>query len=148
MATPNSYQNGPKELQITSQVTFSPSQLSSDKVARFEHGDKSCKKSFIQQYLTVPPKTNVRNASPTPFGIALNKSGTRSPSSISSFGTTLSHPSTTSFRCGQFHNSKTSSQMHQGPTSKAHAHGWDDKNTKEDYWNFPQQHKSLPYTDF
>ncbi|KAH8316571.1 hypothetical protein KR067_010715, partial [Drosophila pandora] len=85
IVTPNSYQKGPKEVQITSQVTFSPSQLSSDKIARFEHVDKSSQKNSIQQYLTVGTKTNVRNASPTPFGVAFNKSATRSPNSISSF---------------------------------------------------------------
>ncbi|KPU74688.1 uncharacterized protein Dana_GF21686, isoform O [Drosophila ananassae] len=145
----NSYQKGPKEVKITSQVTFSPSQLSSDKIARFEHVDKSSQKNSIQQYLTARPKTNVRNASPTPFGVAFNKSATRSPNSISSFGTTLSHPSTTpSTRSGQFYNSKASSLLHQGPTSKAHAHGWDAKNSQEDYWCSPQQHENLPYTDF
>ncbi|KAH8326848.1 hypothetical protein KR074_007860, partial [Drosophila pseudoananassae] len=100
--SPTRYQEVPKEVQIGSQVNFSPAQLSTDKISRFENGNNSSQNSYIHQYLTVRPKTNVRNASPTPFGVAFNKSATRSPSSIPSFGTTLSYPSsTTSTRCGQ-----------------------------------------------
>ncbi|XP_070138446.1 interaptin isoform X6 [Drosophila bipectinata] len=147
--TPTRYQEVPKEVQIGSQVNFSPAQLSTDKISRFENGDNSSQNSCIHQYLTVRPKTNVRNASPTPFGVTINKSATRSPSSIPSFGTTLSYPSsTTSAKCGQFYNSKALSQLQKGPTSNIQAHGWEAKKTQEDYWCSPQHHGNLPYTDF
>ncbi|KAH8269778.1 hypothetical protein KR018_003686, partial [Drosophila ironensis] len=150
MLPATSYKTEPHDItHIATPVNFSPTPLSYDKLAPYEKSQRF-ENPKDQQYLSILKPSNVRNISPTPFGLALNKPTSRCPSSVSSFGPVQDHsPKTTTSRCDQFINNKTSSTLQQGQSFNARPVGWGPgSNYRKNYQCILQPQNSLPYSDF
>ncbi|XP_044316557.1 uncharacterized protein LOC108040061 isoform X11 [Drosophila rhopaloa] len=131
------------------QVNFNPSPLSFDKVAIFEQHDKRNLTGASPQYLNVQQNSQVRNTSPTPFGIAFNEQTSRSPSSLGSGGSPHL-PKTGSSRCGPTSSSATPS-LNQGQTFNKCARGWGPISHNQEVYQSPYSlpiSGNLPYSDF
>ncbi|XP_070074229.1 putative leucine-rich repeat-containing protein DDB_G0290503 isoform X7 [Drosophila takahashii] len=150
---PSSYQKIPIGSEnFTPQVNFSPTPLSVDKLARYEQPDRKNLAGSISPYLSVQQNLQVRNASPTPFGIGLNEHTSGSPSSI---GSIESHHRqllpTGSPRCGPLTTSSVSPPANKGQTFNKCARGWgailDKQQTYQSQYS-PPVVGNLPYSDF
>ncbi|KAH8418147.1 hypothetical protein KR009_001138, partial [Drosophila setifemur] len=80
-----------------SKVNFNPSPLAFDKLSRYEQSDKPT--SPNKQYLSVRTNSLVRNASPTPFGLAFNEQGSKPRSTTTISPSQHNRPTTIPSRC-------------------------------------------------
>ncbi|KAH8351785.1 hypothetical protein KR084_004414, partial [Drosophila pseudotakahashii] len=142
---PSSYQKIPNGSEnVSPQVNFSPTPLSVDKLARYEQPDRRNLASPSLPYLNVQQNSQVRNASPTPFGIGLNEHTSGSPSSIGS-------PHRQLLPTGPLTTSSASPPANKGQTFNKCARGWgavlDKQQTYQSHYS-PPVAGNLPYSDF
>ncbi|XP_065723472.2 uncharacterized protein [Drosophila suzukii] len=151
--SPSSYQRIPIGSEnVAPQVSFNPAPLTFDKLARYEQPDRKNSTSTSSQYLNVQQNSQVRNASPTPFGIVLNEHTSGSPSSAGSIGSPYRQLLPTgSPRGGPSIGRPTSPLANKGQIFNQCARGWgaipDKQQTYQSQFSSPTT-GNLPYTDF
>ncbi|XP_026846890.1 uncharacterized protein LOC6602009 isoform X4 [Drosophila persimilis] len=157
LSTPASYQKIPQtSAQGAPPVNFNPSPLSYEKLSKFEQSNLSYPNQN-QNYLNARQSSQVRNASPTPFGSNHARfsveHASRSPSSIASISPQPLRSPCISTRYGQPSNSTvprlTSSS--QAQTFNNCARGW--VTEPENQCTYPGQNVlpaqgNMPYSDF
>ncbi|XP_015044500.1 uncharacterized protein [Drosophila pseudoobscura] len=157
LSTPASYQKIPQtSAQGAPPVNFNPSPLSYEKLSKFEQSNLSYPNQN-QNYLNARQSSQVRNASPTPFGSNHARfsveHASRSPSSIASISPQPLRSPCVSTRYGQPSNSTvprlTSSS--QAQTFNNCARGW--VTEPENQCTYPGQNVlpaqgNMPYSDF
>ncbi|XP_017155737.1 uncharacterized protein LOC108164487 isoform X6 [Drosophila miranda] len=157
LSTPASYQKIPQtSAQGAPPVNFNPSPLSYEKLSKFEQSNLSYPNQN-QNYLNARQSSQVRNASPTPFGSNHARfsveHASRSPSSIASISPQPLRSPCISTRYGQPSNSTvprlTSSS--QAQTFNNCARGW--VTEPENQYTYPGQNVlpaqgNMPYSDF